>query len=124
MRLIIIIMVIPVTYVYDGQDDVLLHGVQGDPEQGEHQQLHGADLPQHRPVGDQAAGHAEVGVDQAGSRGQRARRVKCLYCNVVISESSTRPSTGEAVFGVFNGTDAQCRSFSDIAVVKECFFYR
>lgn len=46
------------------EDDELLHSEQSDAEQGDDHQLDRADLPQQSSVGDEAAGAAEVCVDQ------------------------------------------------------------
>lgn len=53
------------TYMYKIEDDVLLHRKQCDPEQSQNHELHWADFTQNRAVGDQAAGHTEVCIDQA-----------------------------------------------------------
>lgn len=51
--------------MYKIEDDVLLHRKQCDPKQSQNHELDWADLTQNRPVGDQAAGHTEVRIDQA-----------------------------------------------------------
>lgn len=56
------------------QDDVLLHGKQRDPEQGQDHQLDRADLPEEGAVGDQRAGDAEVCVDEAEERRRAEER--------------------------------------------------
>lgn len=58
------------TYMYKIKDDVLLHGKQCDPKQSQNHQLDWADFTQNCPVGNQAAGHAEVRIDQAGKMQQ------------------------------------------------------
>lgn len=58
------------TYMYKIKDDVLLHGKQCDPKQSQNHQLDWADFTQNCPVGNQAAGHAEVRIDQAGKMHQ------------------------------------------------------
>lgn len=52
-------------HVKEVDDDVFIHGVQRDPEQGDEHHLDGADFPQQCTVGDQRGGAAEVCVDQA-----------------------------------------------------------
>lgn len=51
--------------MYKIQDDVLLHCEQCDPEQSQNHQLDWADFTQNCTVGNQAAGHTEVRIDQA-----------------------------------------------------------
>lgn len=52
--------------MYKIKDDVLLHCKQRDPKQSQNHQLDWADFTQNCPVSNQAAGHAEVRIDQAG----------------------------------------------------------
>lgn len=54
--------------MYEVKDDIFLHSKQCDPKQSENHQLDWTDFTKHGPVGDQAAGHTEVSIDQAANK--------------------------------------------------------
>lgn len=59
------------TYVYEIQDNIFLHSEQCDPKQSQDQQLDWTDFTQYCPVGNQAARHTEICIDQAEKKSQK-----------------------------------------------------
>ncbi len=51
--------------MYEIQDNIFLHSKQCDPKQSQNHQLYWTDFTKHGPIGNQAARHAEVSIDQA-----------------------------------------------------------
>lgn len=54
--------------MYKAEDNIFFHGKQCDPKQSQNHQLDWTDFTKNCTVGNEAAGHTEVSINQAGKR--------------------------------------------------------